>query len=338
MVGRRERCPACGPPSPQRRAQKPRPIPHRASARSGRRAGRARAYEQPWLISRAAPPRGRHNGDSLPVTAQTVTGRLLAATLLVACLQLAPARAQEPAAMPSTPATLPAANGQWTHAITLMGQPKYGPDFKHFDYADPAAPKGGDGAPRRAGRLRQLQPRRRRPEGRPRRRRPADLRYADDRVLGRAVHLLRPARRGGAGRPRPRLGLVPPARERPLARRQADHPRGRGLVLRRAEGQQPVLRRLLPDGREGRGDRAARGHLHLHRDRQPRAAAGDRAAARPAQALVDRQGRQRQATQRHRDDPGAAAGLRPLPAGEVRRPAAPRPTPACPTTGARTCR
>ncbi|PVZ04088.1 extracellular solute-binding protein [Methylobacterium radiotolerans] len=81
------------------------------------------------------------------MTAQTVTGRLLAATLLAACLQLAPARAQEPAAMPSTPAelpaTLPAANGQWTHAITLMGQPKYGPDFKHFDYADPAAPKGG---------------------------------------------------------------------------------------------------------------------------------------------------------------------------------------------------
>ncbi|MFB0493444.1 microcin C transport system substrate-binding protein [Methylobacterium sp. OAE515] len=77
------------------------------------------------------------------MTAQTATGRLLAATLLVACLQLAPAHAQEPAAMPSTPATLPAANGQWTHAITLMGQPKYGPDFKHFDYADPAAPKGG---------------------------------------------------------------------------------------------------------------------------------------------------------------------------------------------------
>ncbi|MFX8988238.1 hypothetical protein ABTN23_19355, partial [Acinetobacter baumannii] len=64
------------------------------------------------------------------MTAQTVTGRLLAATLLAACLQFAPARAQEPAAMPSTPAelpaTLPAANGQWTHAITLMGQPKYG--------------------------------------------------------------------------------------------------------------------------------------------------------------------------------------------------------------------
>ncbi|MCJ2092621.1 extracellular solute-binding protein [Methylobacterium sp. J-072] len=73
----------------------------------------------------------RRHGDSLPVT-----GRLLAATLVVACLQFAPARAQEPAAMP-------AATGQWTHAITLMGEPKYGSDFKHFDYADPNAPKGG---------------------------------------------------------------------------------------------------------------------------------------------------------------------------------------------------
>ena len=72
-----------------------------------------------------------------------MTGRLLAATLLVACLQLAPAPRAGTGRDAATPATLPAANGQWTHAITLMGQPKYGPDFKHFDYADPAAPKGG---------------------------------------------------------------------------------------------------------------------------------------------------------------------------------------------------
>ncbi|TXM91001.1 ABC transporter substrate-binding protein, partial [Methylobacterium sp. WL103] len=37
----------------------------------------------------------------------------------------------------------PAAGAGWVHAVTLMGQPKYGPDFKHFDYADPGAPKGG---------------------------------------------------------------------------------------------------------------------------------------------------------------------------------------------------
>lgn len=73
-----------------------------------------------------------------------MTGRLLAATLCIACLQFAPARAQEPAASAAaTEAAIPAATGQWTHAITLMGEPKYGPGFKHFDYADPAAPKGG---------------------------------------------------------------------------------------------------------------------------------------------------------------------------------------------------
>ena len=29
------------------------------------------------------------------------------------------------------------------HAIAMHGEPKYGPDFKHFEYADPGAPKGG---------------------------------------------------------------------------------------------------------------------------------------------------------------------------------------------------
>ncbi len=30
-----------------------------------------------------------------------------------------------------------------SHAIAMHGSPKYGPDFQHFDYADPEAPKGG---------------------------------------------------------------------------------------------------------------------------------------------------------------------------------------------------
>lgn len=29
------------------------------------------------------------------------------------------------------------------HAIAMHGEPKYGPDFKHFEYVDPNAPKGG---------------------------------------------------------------------------------------------------------------------------------------------------------------------------------------------------
>jgi len=31
-----------------------------------------------------------------------------------------------------------------THALTLYGDPKYGPDFKHFDYVNPKAPKTGE--------------------------------------------------------------------------------------------------------------------------------------------------------------------------------------------------
>ncbi|MGE5267470.1 MAG: extracellular solute-binding protein, partial [Deltaproteobacteria bacterium] len=39
-----------------------------------------------------------------------------------------------------------AGSGAWaagSHAISMHGTPKYGPDFQHFDYADPKAPKGG---------------------------------------------------------------------------------------------------------------------------------------------------------------------------------------------------
>ena len=31
-----------------------------------------------------------------------------------------------------------------SHAVAEFGEPKYGPDFQHFDYANPDAPKGGD--------------------------------------------------------------------------------------------------------------------------------------------------------------------------------------------------
>ena len=30
-----------------------------------------------------------------------------------------------------------------THGVAMHGDPKYGPDFKHFDYVNPSAPKGG---------------------------------------------------------------------------------------------------------------------------------------------------------------------------------------------------
>ncbi len=33
--------------------------------------------------------------------------------------------------------------GGWTHALSLLSAPKYGPDFKHFEYVNPDAPRGG---------------------------------------------------------------------------------------------------------------------------------------------------------------------------------------------------
>ena len=36
-----------------------------------------------------------------------------------------------------------AAADEWHHALSLVGTPKYGPDFKHFDWVNPNAPKGG---------------------------------------------------------------------------------------------------------------------------------------------------------------------------------------------------
>src|SRR5687767_2785869 len=43
----------------------------------------------------------------------------------------------------AVPAAAQTAPGEWVHAFAMEGQPKYGPDFTHFDYVNPEAPKGG---------------------------------------------------------------------------------------------------------------------------------------------------------------------------------------------------
>ncbi|GBU18462.1 MULTISPECIES: extracellular solute-binding protein [Methylobacterium] len=70
--------------------------------------------------------------------ALTALGHLAAATLALALVAAPAQSAPEPAASPA--ATAPEG---WRHAVTLMGEPKYGPGFTHFEYADPKAPKGG---------------------------------------------------------------------------------------------------------------------------------------------------------------------------------------------------
>ena len=53
---------------------------------------------------------------------------LRALTIAIGVLTLAPAHADEPKPQ---------------HGIAMHGDLKYGPDFKHFDYVNPNAPKGG---------------------------------------------------------------------------------------------------------------------------------------------------------------------------------------------------
>jgi microcin C transport system substrate-binding protein len=47
------------------------------------------------------------------------------------------------AAVPAASAAGPSASAGWVHAYAAFGEPKYGPGFSHFEYANPQAPKGG---------------------------------------------------------------------------------------------------------------------------------------------------------------------------------------------------
>jgi microcin C transport system substrate-binding protein len=62
--------------------------------------------------------------------------RWLAGALLLAASQAATATG--PVASQA-----PAAELRWVHAFAAFGAPKYPPDFQHFDYVNPGAPKGG---------------------------------------------------------------------------------------------------------------------------------------------------------------------------------------------------
>ena len=66
---------------------------------------------------------------------------LLPAALVIALIAPLSARSTTPAAPAASPAA--AVVGTWTHAYASFGQPKYARGFDHFEYVNPAAPKGG---------------------------------------------------------------------------------------------------------------------------------------------------------------------------------------------------
>jgi microcin C transport system substrate-binding protein len=45
--------------------------------------------------------------------------------------------------LPATPARAQGSAPQWRNGFSLYGELKYPPGFKHFDYVNPQAPKGG---------------------------------------------------------------------------------------------------------------------------------------------------------------------------------------------------
>lgn len=83
-------------------------------------------------------------GLATPASAQTTPAATAQTTAPPAAgdPQAPPSEMPPPAAVP--PALAPTdAPPQWRHAVALLGTPKYQPDFKHFDYVNPDAPKGG---------------------------------------------------------------------------------------------------------------------------------------------------------------------------------------------------
>ncbi len=87
-------------------------------------------------------PEAHENPDGLDAARRRLTGWLLASPWAAA---LAPGLASAAAAAATAPAPAdghPSA-GRWVHAFAAYGLPKYGPDFKHFDYVEPRAPVGG---------------------------------------------------------------------------------------------------------------------------------------------------------------------------------------------------
>ena len=203
-----------------------------------------------------------------------------------------------------TPLTAPAAAQQadeWRHGLSLFGEVKYPAGFKHFDYVNPQAPKGGTARMIAIGTLRQFQ---HGGVGRARfdrRRTEPHLQHADGGRARRGVHRIRPVgriRETSAGLLERDLSA---ARRCALARRQAGHRRGRDLLDRIVQEASSAICRLLPPRHQGREDRRARRDLHLRQSRQSRAAADRRPALCAAQALVGRHRRQRQQA-RHRSD------------------------------------
>ena len=206
--------------------------------------------------------------------------------------------------MPRTPS--------WRHGLSLLGEPHYAAGFKHFDYVNPNAPKGGVVRLGSQGTFDSL-----------------NLAVAgvkgelEDRI-GLIYDTLMTSSLDEVGT---EYGLLAEAVRYPAdfssvtyrlhaAARWHDGtpvtPADVIFSFEALKANNPQYAFYYKNVHAGRADRRARGHLHLRREEQPRAAADRRPASDPAETLVGGNRAGRKEARRHANDVGGAARLRPL--------------------------
>ena len=208
---------------------------------------------------------------------------------------------------------------KWRHALSLFGDIKYPADFKHFDYVNPDAPKGGVARQISIGTFDSFNIVVAGVKGSIAAGVAQIYETLMDQSLDEVVHRIRPAGRGGLPSRRFLLGDLPASQGSALARRQAGDAGRRDLLVRGAQEAQPAATRLLQSRREGREDRRARGQVHLRQPGQPRTAADRRPTDGAAETLVGRHRREG----RKRDIPRRRWSRRSAPAPTASRNSSP---------------
>ena len=150
-----------------------------------------------------------------------------------------------------------AAEKEWRHGLSLFGDLKYKPDFKHFDYVNPNAPKGGSVRQLAIGTFDNFNLVVAGVKGTMAVGRRSRLRHADGPGARRGVDRLWPAGRKRQLSRRFLLGHLSPAAAGEVSRRQAGDARRRDLLVQCLQTEQPATFRLLSACDEGREDRRA---------------------------------------------------------------------------------
>ena len=226
----------------------------------------------------------------------------------------------------------------WRHGLSLFGDLKYQPGFKHFEYVNADAPERRRGAAGRARHVRQFQHGGRRRQRHAGGRHRLHLRHAVGAGARRSLERIRTARRGGELSGRLLLGYLPAAPGSEMARRQAGHA-GRCRSSRSTRSRNTVRNSAPISAMSSRSRRPASTRSPSHSMRRAtancrRSSASSTSCRRPGGKAPTRTARSATSARPRSSRRSAAAPT----ASRSSRPAATSSTSASRTTGARTHR